>query len=165
MAKEIQLTRNLVAIVDDEDFERVNARSWYAKMIVSSKTVFYATSAEKLPSGKHTCILMHRFIMQPPEGKEVDHIDRNPLNNQKSNLRLATRAENSRNRKIYTNNTCGYQGVQFSKQRNRFFATLRLNGVRYRSTSRLTAIEAAADYNELAIKYHGEFACLNKIED
>lgn len=106
--KEIRLTRGLVALVDDEDFERVNAFKWHAhysgrtgKKVYAERTVYYK-------GGGRDTIRMHRFILGlPPRGRElvVDHRDGDGLNNQKSNLETITQEENMRrapgwNRKV-----------------------------------------------------------------
>lgn len=93
---------------------------------------------------------------------QVDHIDTNGLNNQRSNLRLA-RGQNAKNRKLYINNTSGYKGVHWRKDRNTWVAMITVNGnVIYLGSSR-DKIEAARMYNTAARKYHGEFAHLNEV--
>lgn len=58
-------------------------------------------------------VKMHRHIIQAPLGKEVDHIDRNPLNNRKSNLRIVDRRTNARNRNMSKFNTTGQNGIHY----------------------------------------------------
>jgi hypothetical protein len=59
---------------------------------------------------------------------EIDHIDKNPRNNQKENLRICTHKENCKNGKISTNNTSGFTGVTFDKSRNKYQAQLSIEG-------------------------------------
>jgi hypothetical protein len=93
----------------------------------------------------------------------VDHIDRNPLNNQKNNLRISNKSTNGMNRLKPIHNTSGYKGVSFRKERNKFRAYITLNQKTINLGHYKTAIEAAKVYNDAAIKYHKEFAVLNEI--
>ena len=113
--KEIELSKNskkykgmYKAIVDDDVFEEVNKYSWYYQN-------GYASRSER-SIGKQKTIYLHVYIWELkmgsiPEGLEVDHKDKNKLNCQLSNLRLATHAENNRNKNKRNDNTSGYIGV------------------------------------------------------
>ena len=118
--KEIKLTQDKIALVDDEDFEYLNQFKWYA---VNYKNNFY--SCRTLRQSK---IKMHREIMKTQLenniGKIIDHIDGNGLNNQKYNLRTCTNAENCRNRHS-VNNSSGYLGV--SKRSKKWKAQISVN--------------------------------------
>lgn len=92
MPKEIKLTRGKVAIVDEEDFDRVNAIKWYAYETHGS---WYA--ARKTNDRIRKMLLMHRFIMNPPRDKLIDHINWNGLDNRRTNLRICTHKENRNN--------------------------------------------------------------------
>src|SRR5882724_7878623 len=83
--KEIQLTQGKIALVDDEDFERVNQFKWF---------LLTSNLHDKLYAYSRVPGLMHRFIMSAPTGFDVDHIDNDGLNDQKSNLRICTRSQN-----------------------------------------------------------------------
>jgi len=91
----IPLTNGHVAIVDVEDFERVNQFKWYAKKGSDGKC--YAARGQRSGGAIHT-ILMHRFIMDCPVGKEIDHKDTVRLNNRRANLDIVSRAENMKRR-------------------------------------------------------------------
>ncbi len=90
--KEIPLTQGKVALVDDEDYEYLTQWKWcynrYAVRCIG-------------PKNHRQRIAMHQVILNPPEGLETDHIDRNKLNNQRSNLRAVTRSENMQNKAPY----------------------------------------------------------------
>ena len=103
---------------------------------------------------------MHTVLLGLPM---VDHKDRNPLNNQKENLRPATKAQNARNFKLPVHNTSGYKGVCFSKHACLYEAKIQVNRRTVYLGRFSTKQEAALAYNEAATKYHGEFACLNVI--
>ena len=109
MSKHISLTKGAVAIVDDSDFDRLTRMgSW----CLSSNG--YAVHYTKT-NGQRKTLYMHRLIMDAPYDLQVDHIDRNRLNNQCSNLRFATRSQNQANKNIQINNTSAYKGVNWNK--------------------------------------------------
>lgn len=98
MPKEIELTNGLKTIVDDEDYEWASKFKWYGW---KHDYTFYVKRAEWIKGGKGKIrsILLHREIVKPREGKQVDHVDRDGLNNMRSNLRECTQAENNRNKR------------------------------------------------------------------
>lgn len=113
---------------------------------------------------------LHRFIMKAKKGQIVDHIDGNPLNNLKSNLRLVNAKQSAWNTSAHSDSLFSkYKGVSFFryKQQKRskpWTAIIMVKGKTYKKYFS-TEIEAAKQYNEWAIKFHGDFAVLNKIED
>lgn len=100
--KEIKLTRGMVSWVDDGDFEYLSGFTWHT---VDNHGTFYARTAKKV-EGKTVCTYMHRMVLDVPVGFEIDHIDRNPLNNQRENLRVVTHSENLENRENKRNPYC-----------------------------------------------------------
>jgi hypothetical protein len=155
--KEIKLTHDKVALVDDEDYDNLMQYKWRC---VKQKTCYYVTAHPKV-DGKFITLIMHRFIMNAAKGTMIDHSDCNGLNNQKSNLRFASYAENGRNRR--PNKKHKYKGVTKSKN-NTYIASLCYNGKRIKLGTFNTPEYAAMAYNEGALKYFGEFARLNIIE-
>lgn len=152
--KQIPLTQNKFAIVDDEDFDKVSQYKWYANFVNGT---WYAQTGR----GK-TAKKMHRLIMGLTDPKIlVDHKDRNGLNNQKSNLREATFAQNMANRKNFGESK--YIGV--TPEKNGFRARIWNNGRTQYIGFFSDEIEAAKAYNTAALKLRGEFANLNKFED
>jgi len=161
MAKEIILTQGKVAIVDNEDYDYLNQFKWYAS---NKNGKFYVQKKITVSKNKTTCISMHRFIMKPNKGMVIDHLDGNPLNNKKNNLRICTHAENMRNSKIRINNKSGYKGVSYQENSNNYRASIRFNNIKINIGDFIDPIDAARAYNAAALKYHGEFAHLNKID-
>ena len=141
-----------VALVDDEDFERINKWRWH----VNSSG--YAVRKD-YNNGKKTT-LMHRVVLNAPDGMDVDHINHNTLDNQKSNIRICTNNENMRNRKTPKHNTSGYKGVVLDSDRVKWKAV-----VANRIIGRFdTKEDAARAYNKKAKEQFGEFAKPNFIK-
>lgn len=149
--------RQKLVIVDDEDYEYLNQFNW---QVDKYNTVQRHT---KLPNGKSGHILIHRDILKPDKNQEIDHIDRNRLNNQKSNLRLATSSQNKHNVGLRNDNTSGYKGVCWHKNLSKWLASIYINGRHTHIGLYKDKVEAAKAYNEMALKHRGEFAFLNKL--
>ena len=115
--KRVPITGGLYAYVDAADYEEINRHHW--RLVGGG----YAGRYEK---GK--CILMHRQIMNPPEGMVVDHLSGNRLDNTRSNLHICTPAENCRNRPKRRGSSSNYFGVYWVKQRNKWMAVICLGG-------------------------------------
>jgi hypothetical protein len=104
------------------------------------------------------------FIPNPENKQQVDHIDRDPLNNHISNLRWATSGENIRNKSSYKNSSSKYKGVSFDKRNGKWRAQLKINNQNKHLGYFHCEIEAALVYNKKAKEICGEFALLNDIE-
>jgi hypothetical protein len=161
--KEIQLTKGKVALVDDEDFEYLNQFKWYASR---AKNGFYVHRALKGINRKQIKTSIHRVIMKAEKGIIIDHVDGNGLNNQKNNLRICTLGQNQMNRGAQLNNKSGFKGVHYFNNTTdkNWIAKISYNKKIIYLGSYSNPIDAARAYNEAAIKYHGEFANLNKID-
>lgn len=149
----IPLTKGKFAIVDADDYERLNPWKWH----YSSKG--YATRS--LPTGNRGTISMHRVIAGTPIGGITDHANGNKLDNRKENLRVCTKADNCRNSKIPKNNTSGYKGVNWHNQRKRWVAAIVVGYKRISLGTHECPRAAARAYDAAARKHHGEFAFVN----
>ena len=157
--KEIQLTKGRVALVDDADFDWLNSYKWC--LLIGGGKREYAHGARKYNGN---LILMHRLIFGlPSKSFDIDHIDGNGLNNQRSNLRMCTRSENLRNVAKRAICKAKYKYIHYDRSRQRWQAEITVNGVRYRSKWKSTEEEAAIEANKLITQYHGEFGRLNVI--
>lgn len=157
--KKIKLTKGQFAIIDDEDFQRVSQYRWHA---MQSKTDdFYAVSSF-LRRKAGEIMLMHRFILNAPKEFLVDHINHNPLDNRKINLRLSTTNQNHMNIKKTKNKKSSiYKGVSFFKPFKKWRARIVINGKEKSLKYFNSEIAAAIAYDKAAKKYFGEFAYLN----
>lgn len=148
-------------LYDDEDHELISKYHWYPHK--GSKHLYVQSSVYK--NGKRIAtIKMHRLVMGFPK-KQIDHRNRNSLDNRKSNLRFADNSQNQMNRGPDKNNTTGYKGVSFKKREGKFVARITVKSLKKRIFLGhfLTARRAAKAYNKAALEYFGEFAYLNKL--
>jgi len=153
--KEIQLNHGQVALVDDEDYENVSTYHWSTFLNNRGNYVPFAWINKK-------SISMHRFIMGSPVGLCVDHKNHNTLDNQRSNLRICTKTQNDYNRR--KDKRVKYKGIVKDRRPNitkPYRARIMVNKKFRHSCGLATELEAAIEYDKLAIFYFGEFACLN----
>ncbi len=156
--KEIDLTKGKIALVDDEDFEYLNQWKWHVN---HNGYAIRQLSKKESPNIRQR-LFMHHAIL-PRNDLVIDHIDGNKVNNQKSNLRYASVLNNTRNQTIRKDSSCGYKGVYFSLQKNKWHARIKTSTKRLHLGFFDSSKEAAKAYNQAAIKYFGQFANLNKI--
>jgi hypothetical protein len=159
MTKEIKLSNGMVALVDDEDYESLSRWKWCAH---KSKGNYYAergTRNRRL--GTQKTIRMNRQIMNAPDGVQVDHKNRNTLDNQKHNLRLCNNSQNQCNKIATKKNKSGYKGVYKRASESGWCASIQVNKKRFFLGLFDNLIDAARAYDQAAKIYHGEFAKLN----
>lgn len=157
MTKEIPLTKGKVALVDDEDFVRLNQWKWL------TNCNGYAARNVTL-NGKCKTIFMHRVITATPDGFYTDHINGNILDNRKINLRVCTHRQNIRNAKSRKNSSSKYKGVSWCSARKKWAVYLKNENENFLIGRYKNEEDAALAYNEAAKKYFGEFARLNSLE-
>lgn len=147
-------------MIDDENFDFLNQFVW--KVIKKMKTY---KDVQSTHFGK--IVRMSRLIMKITDPKIfIDHIDGNTFNNQKSNLRLATPSQNSRNiGKRKGNYTSKYKGVNWNKVKNKWDSRIATDHGRVHVGYFDNEIDAAKAWNNAAVKYHKEFARLNVIKE
>ena len=172
------------AIVDDEDYEKLleaikyksgKEGKWYASR--STIDTVYAMSGDRKKS-------IHRIVMNNPKGMDVDHINGDTLDNRKENLRICTRSQNCRNRKLRADSSTGMKGVYEIKLKRRKYVSKETGEIKYyecklkkrfqayignpdepnrhiRIGTYSTLEEAARARDRKALELHGEFAYLN----
>lgn len=151
----IRLTQGRYALVDPKDIERLSKWSWSFSGVNG-----YARRGERTSADKQKTIYMHREILKCPDNVEVDHANRNKLDNRRSNLRLATSRQNKIN-KATINRTSGYRGVFWHEKSRMWFAKIGINSKSKNLGYFASKKEAAKAYDTAARQHHGEFAILN----
>ena len=155
---EIPLTRGYTTVIDavDADLSQLN---WVA---IPVRDRVYAFNSFRIAVNKKGRRSLSRVILARILNRELtrleyaDHIDNNPLNNRRGNLRLATPKENSRNSKRPITNKSGFKGVHF--ENGSWRASIWLNG-RTKHLGNFNSPEDAHEaYKNAAIKHFGEFA-------
>lgn len=144
-------------IVDAENTEKCKQHKWFIRMR-NGKSMGAAGHVD----GKRSLRMHHFLFGSPPDGMEYDHINRNPLDNRKSNLRLCTTEQNQWNRGLTKANTSGIKGVRKevnNKWSSKIWHKRKMIVLGYFDNK----IDAAIAYNEHAKKLHGDFAYLNQI--
>jgi len=158
--KKIKLTRGKFALVDNRDYDYLMQWNWYSHH-GHCANLWYART-DRFEENRHR-VFMHAIVAECMGlNEQVDHIDTDGLNNQRSNLRLAN-GHNNRNRKLSVNNKSGYKGVCWRTDRGHWTVTIVVDNRTIYVGSTHDKKEAARMYNVAAVKYHGEFANLNKV--
>lgn len=156
---EIPLTHGRIALIDDEDAELVSGHTWRA--IVSKKTAYAVRNCSRLP-GPRRLVVMHRVILGLTDPRVfVDHINGNGVDNSRANLRIATNAQNLRNRSTPICNTSGVKGVFARRGGRRWRAQIKVDDRALYLGDFDTREEAAAAYDAKAAELFGPFARLN----
>jgi hypothetical protein len=157
--KKIPLTQGKFAIVDAKNFDWLNQWKWYAHF---NGWNWYAMRGV-WENGKRTAILMHRSILglELGDGKQIDHINNNSLDNREDNLRLCTTQQNARNQKRHKKATSKYKGVYWYKNYKKWGANICINNKNINLGYFENEFDAAAAYDLAALKYFGEFAKTN----
>ena len=154
----IPLTQGLYALVDGEDYNRLNQWKWYANKIGNT---YYAMRSQWLKTKKYYLfILMHQQIVGGKKEKEIDHINHNGLDNRRFNLRFCSHTQNLQN-SISKKGTSKYKGVSWHTKRKHWVARICINGKHIYLGSSKGEERAAALYDQAAQKHFGEFAYLN----
>lgn len=153
MSKRLYVHPNRYATVDADVYDRLKKWKWQL-----SNNGYAVRKDWK----RHTNVYMHREVVNAPSGIDVDHKNRTQkLNNQRSNIRLATESQNLHNRPAQRNNTSGYKGVTWCKEKRKWQATIQIAGVQ-RTIGRFPSkLMAAKAYDGYARTHLGEFARLN----
>jgi hypothetical protein len=124
--KEINITKGKMVLVDDEDYDYLNQWKWFFNGDYAARNININNGKRKRKT-----YFMHHAILQPPIGMDIDHINRNKLDNRRNNLRICTRSQNRINSKIRTDNKSGKSGVNWRTREHKWQARICKNGIRY----------------------------------
>ena len=144
--KRIELSKGKFTIVDDEDYEMLSQFAWHCNN-------GYA----------RTVIYLHNLVVEPEEGKFIDHKNLDRLDNRKENLRLCDRSQSQTNRSLQFNNTSGFRGVTKTRNGKKWRASVRKNNKKVYLGVFNSKEEAAKAYNKEAERLHEDFARLNLV--
>ena len=111
---------NIEVLIDIEDVEKCNKHCWCVTYCKPTNSFYVMTKV------KEKGIKLHRLVMQPEDGMDIDHLNHDTLDNRKSNLRICTRQENNLNIHKNSNNKTGYRNICFVK--NRYIVQLSRSG-------------------------------------
>lgn len=137
----IELGNGNYTLVDDEDYDYLNRWKWYESWN------HYVVRGE-YNGGNYKTIRMHRVIMNTPKGLVTDHINRDTLDNRRSNLRICNKSINGLNRGPQKNNTTGFKGVTFEKQTRKYVARISINRLNVTLGRFKTPEEASKAYQD-----------------
>jgi hypothetical protein len=147
---------NGTIVLDDDDWENIKHLKWYISPLG------YAVSGNWNKETKNAShITMHRFIMCPAKGLEIDHINGNKLDNRRCNLRIVTHQQNMSNIKKKHKSKSIYKGLSWKTNENRWVVRVKFNYKEYYVGRFLDEIDAAHAYDFAALQLFGEFANLN----
>lgn len=159
IGKVIVLSKGEYVQVDEQDYEYLSRYKWY---LYHTPKWNYAIRTEYLGRGVQKTIFMHREIMGIIDPKVyIDHKDHNGLNNRRENLRISDNKHNQYNTGRKVNSLQKYKNIR-NLGNDKWQIRMRIpNGRRIERVVKGEK-EAIKVYNDLAIKYHGEFAYLQK---
>lgn len=159
--KKIPLTRGFIATVCDCHAHLVENNKWQAQQRNNNTwCARRSATAQERRNGAPSHFVMHIVINQTPKGMDTDHIDRDTMNNQCSNLRTATKSQNLANTVSYKG-TSGYKGVSFESRRKHWIAYIAKDKKQFYLGSFTDPKEAAKKYDEKARELYGDFARTN----
>lgn len=159
----IQLTKNQVTTVDivDSDLSQFNWQAQPCNTYASG--LEYLARRQYMKQSKKFMVYMHRVILSRILERELlpneiaDHINGNPLDNRRSNIRLATRSQNNMNKRKGSRNVSGFKGVSLHKETQKWVAKIGKNGTYKHLGLFNTPEEAFEAYCNAGAEHHGEF--------
>jgi hypothetical protein len=161
MAKKIPVSNGkFYAIVDDEDYEFLSKWKWH--LSANGKNVVHTFGKNQIGNSRKITKGIHSIINKTPKGFFTDHINGNPLDNRKINLRTVTPQQNQWNKRPGKKSKTGIKGVGWCKQTSRWKVSIFANE-KSKTLGRFFCLgKAIKKYNNFAENYHGEYARLNK---
>lgn len=149
------------AVVDSSDWPEVSQYTW---CLLNADGKQYAVREEPMQNGRRgKQILMHRQLLCAEDGQLCDHNDGDGLNNRRSNIRIATAAENAQNTRKARGGS-RFKGVSWEKRWNHWRVVIQVDGKQKYIGSFNDEVEAAKAYNKAAEEHFGGFAYLNDVD-
>ena len=157
MSKPFALSNGAIVLIDDDDYERMLDYNWHDG---KSHGGVYPYANVSKGGGKYKKVFLHRFILNAPSNRFVDHANGNPYDARKENLRLCTQAQNGQNKGLSAANTSGHKGVCWDASKQKWAVQIVVNGKRAYMKRFDTFEEAVEAHEREIVKIHGEFARL-----
>jgi hypothetical protein len=154
----VYLTQGKIAWIDQEDVDKISLLKWRAE---KSGYTYYAKAEVEISKypRKRKIFRMHRVICS--NWNSIDHINRNGLDNRKSNLREADKKQNGRNRPAQKMSTSKYKGVSWVPRLQKWLSQITVDGKNTYLGIFNDEVLAAKAYDAAANLYFGEFAWTN----
>jgi hypothetical protein len=151
MSKELKIQKlDVVSLVDGEDYDRLNQHLWYPHI-----------KGYILRYEKGRALYLHNEVLGLPAKSWVDHINRDPYDNRKENLRIVDQSTNTQNSDKRKRNTSGFKGVSYDKLVRKFRAQISKDRKTYYIGIYDSPREAALAYDEAALRLFGPNAMTN----
>lgn len=154
-----------IVLVDEIDGWLLNKYRWYLWSTKRHNGIYVVASESSINPKELHYKRLHQIILETEEGQMVDHINGNPLDNRRNNLRITSAVGNNKNA-IKRKNAIGkYKGVHYSSREGKFKAQIQCNKVKHSLGTFSSEIAAAKAYDAAAKQLFGEFAKLNFPEE
>ena len=159
--RQLVLTRDKVTLIDAIDHEWLSQWKWH---ICHDYAVRNQRAIDVGGHLNRKLIYLHKFIINPPENMEVDHINKDRMDNRRCNLRMATHSQNQMNTRKIAGCSSKYRGVSWHKASKKWRVQIQVNRQKIIIGDFLSDTHAALEYNKMAKKYFGDFVTINIIE-
>lgn len=158
--RRIRMAQPRYAKVDPADYKRLRKYEWFAMKGIYTFYIYRCVPGGKVK--KRKLISLHKEIIKAPAGMVIDHINHDGMDNRSANLRTATYSQNVCHRKKHSDSKFSkYKGVYRKKKNHKWEVRISFEKKQIHIGCFRNEIDAAKAYDEAAMKYHGQFACLN----
>lgn len=147
---ECHMKNGHICLFDLEDYDKIKEYHWH-----KNSNGYAVCNIQR--NNEWITISIHRLVMDAPDGVEIDHIHGNKLDNRKSELRIVAQSDNKKNRSINTNNTSGYKGVSWNKNKQKWVANIQCNGQQFYLGAFESVYDAYICYENAAKTLFGEY--------
>lgn len=158
--KQLMLQNGGFALVDDEDYKELSKYKWYADYRPRSCYIRRMERRNTPEGPRQRYVYLHRQIMQPPPGMQVDHINSDATDNRRENLRICTRSQNNQNARRRVDSKHSYKGVWITKG-GKYASRIRNGNKRVHIGVYDNEVLAAKAYDQKAKELFGAYAKLN----
>ena len=119
--------KNIEVLIDIEDIEKINKYKWITKFDKKINSYYVNAWERNKKENNRKRIILHRYLTNCPQNLQVDHINRNTLDNRKTNLKICTLLENLQNKGFYKNNKTGFKYISYHKKKKTYICEIKKN--------------------------------------